>query len=91
MAYKDKDKQREANRKAKRAQRARDNEPQDMTLVMKMVNDVIPKTDIRVIPDEDFTRLMAQAGPGHKRVSKPGDPDYVPQCETTRAFIEGVA
>ena len=26
---------------------------------------------------------------GNIRVSKPGDPDYVPQCETTRAFIEG--
>lgn len=26
---------------------------------------------------------------GNIRVSKPGDSDYVPQCETTRAFIEG--
>ncbi len=25
---------------------------------------------------------------GNIRVSKPGDDDYVPQCETTRAFIE---
>lgn len=25
---------------------------------------------------------------GNIRVSKPGDADYVPQCETTRAFIE---
>ncbi len=39
----------------------------------------------------DFTKLMAQAGPGHVRVSKPGDADYVPQCETTRAFVEGRA
>ncbi len=26
---------------------------------------------------------------GNIRVSKPGDADYEPQCETTRAFIEG--
>lgn len=46
MSYKDKAKQREANRKAKARQRAKDNEPQGMTLA----NNVIPKTDIRVIP-----------------------------------------
>lgn len=44
--YKNKDKQREANRLAKRAQRARDNEPQGMT----WADNIIPKTDIRVIP-----------------------------------------
>ena len=38
---------------------------------------------------QDFTRLMAQAGPGHVRVSKPGDEDYQPQCETSRRFIDG--
>lgn len=37
--------------------------------------------------DLDFTRLMAIAKPGHVRVSKPGDSDYVPMCETTRRFI----
>lgn len=26
---------------------------------------------------------------GNIRVSKPGDTDYVPMCETTKAFIEG--
>ena len=26
---------------------------------------------------------------GNIRVSKPGDINYVPQCETTRAFVEG--
>ena len=44
--YKDKDKQREANRQAKRAQRVRDNEPQGMTLA----EPVIPSSDIHVIP-----------------------------------------
>ena len=41
------------------------------------------------VTDQDFTKLMAQAGPGHVRVSKPGDADYEPQCETTKAFVEG--
>ena len=40
------------------------------------------------VSDQDFTKLMAQADPGHVRVSKPGDADYEPQCETTKAFIE---
>ena len=44
--FKDPDKQKEANRQAKRRQRAKDNEPQGMTLATR----VIPKTDIRVIP-----------------------------------------
>jgi len=26
---------------------------------------------------------------GNVRVSKPSDADYIPQCETTRAFVEG--
>lgn len=42
------------------------------------------------VSDQDFTKLMAQAKLGHVRVSKPGDADYVPQCETTRAFVDGV-
>ena len=37
--------------------------------------------------DLDFTRLLAQASPGHVRVSKPGDADYIPQCQTTRDFM----
>ena len=54
--------------------------------------DVIPSDVIPEYPrvsDQDFTKLMAQAGPDHVRVSKPGDADYEPQCETTRAFVEG--
>lgn len=43
----------------------------------------------------DFERKhykpASELGPGqHNPVSKPGDTDYVPQCETTRAFIERV-
>ena len=34
--------------------------------------------------DEEFTKLMAQAKPGHISVSKPGDAGYRPTCETTR-------
>ena len=39
--------------------------------------------------DLDFTQALAQASPGYVRVSKPGDEDYVPMCETSRRFIEG--
>ena len=42
--------------------------------------------------DGDFTRLLtADAGLPIVRVSKPGDDDYVPMCETTRKYIEGSA
>ena len=45
------------------------------------------------VSDGEFTRLLAKACPGHIRVSKPGDLDYEPECETTRAYIQskGVA
>lgn len=43
----------------------------------------------KIVSDAEFTKLMAKAGHGHIRVSKPGDPDYFPQCETTKAFVEG--
>lgn len=56
-----------------------------MTEVMK------DKGRHKVVSDAEFTRLLSQAGPGHVRVSKPGDEDYVPQCETTRKWIEGGA
>ena len=74
--YKDKDRQREANRMAKMRQRAKEG----MTYTETMEAEVIPKTNIPVIPE--------RTAQGNIRVSKPGDDDYVPQCETTRAFIE---
>lgn len=42
------------------------------------------------VSDQDFTRRLATLPPGSPtvRVSKPGDTDYVPQCETMKAFIE---
>ena len=40
--------------------------------------------------DQDFTRLMATCQcTEHQRVSKPGDEDYKPLCETSRRFMEG--
>lgn len=33
--------------------------------------------------------LKCSTAKGNIRVSKPGDPDYEPQCETTKALIEG--
>lgn len=42
------------------------------------------------VSDQDFTRLMATLPPGSStvRVSKPGDADYEPQCETTEVHLE---
>ena len=66
--YKDKDKQREANRKAQAKFKAKG------------------ITDDRVLPVPSV--IPEHTAQGNIRVSKPGDDDYVPQCETTRAFIE---
>ena len=66
--YKDKAKQREANRKAQAKFKA------------KGITEHKVLSAPSVIPER--TAL------GNIRVSKPGDSDYVPQCETARAFIE---
>ena len=85
--YKDKDKQREANREANK--RYRERQEARESCVIPDGRDTLPVIPSDVIPeyprvsDQDFTKLMAQAGPDHVRVSKPGDADYEPQCETT--------
>ena len=65
--YKDKDKQREANRLQMQRARAKGNTEQDNS----KGNTGCPR-----VTDQEFTKLMAQAKPGHIRVSKPGDSDY---------------
>ena len=82
LMYKDKDKQREANRLQMQRARAKGNTEQDNG----KGNTGYPR-----VTDQEFTKLMAQAKPGHVRVSKPGDADYEPQCETTRAFVDNRA
>ena len=73
--YKDPDKQREANREASKKYR------DSMTgKGMTVSPEIIPESDIRVIPE--------RTAQGNVKVSKPGDANYVPQCETTKAFIE---
>ena len=74
--YKDKDRQREANRQASQRQR----DKKGMTDDCAKVGIVIPDHPVPVIPE--------RTSQGNIRVSKPGDADYVPQCETTRAFVE---
>lgn len=74
--YKDKDRQKEANRKA--SQRQRDK---------KGMTDDCAKAGI-VIPDHPVPVIPERTAQGNIRVSKPGDADYVPQCETTRAVVE---
>lgn len=79
--YKDPDKQREANRLQMRRARAKGNTKQDSV----NGNTVCPR-----VTDQEFTRLLAvDAGRTIIKVSKPGVPDYFPQCETTKAFVEG--
>ena len=88
--YKDKDRQREANRQAQAKFKAEG-------ITEGITNQGI--TD-EGITDEGLEFIAKVAGEaerakpeltaqGNIRVSKPGDDDYVPQCETTRAFIDG--
>jgi len=67
--YKDKDKQREANRQAQARFKA------------KGITEGITKQGIT-------ERVLPKTARGNIRVSKPGDPDYIPECETTKAFID---
>lgn len=80
LMYKDKDKQREANRRAQARFKAK------KVLAEQGVSSMV-LPDVPRVSDQDFTKLLAQVGPGHVRVSKPGDADYEPQCETTKAFV----
>ena len=68
--YKDKAKQREANRQA--SQRQRDK---------KGMTDDCTKAGI-VILDHPIPVIPERTAQGNIRVSKPGDADYEPQCET---------
>ena len=72
--YKDPNKQREANRQAMRRNRAK-------------AEQGITEQGITVV-DEPSDVIPERTAQGNIRVSKPGDPDYEPQCETTRAFVE---
>jgi len=85
--YKDKAKQREANRERQRRYKAK----QKALPKQGVTGKALPSqgiTEYTRVSDQDFTRLLAQVGPGHVRVSKPGDEDYVPMCETTRRFVD---
>jgi len=73
--YKDKDKQREAQRERTRRYRDKHN-----VTPVTVTPEIIVKS--LVTPQPERTEH------GFIRVSKPGDADYVPQCETTRAFVE---
>jgi hypothetical protein len=84
MVYKDKDKQREANRRAQAKFKAK-----KVLVGQGITDEVLP--EYPRVSDQDFTRRLATLPPGSPtvRVSKPGDADYEPQCETTKAFING--
>jgi len=103
--YKDKDRQREANRQAKARQRAKQGMTSEGMTNEGMTGNMTIETLIKMdagcgdklthgvtgivagYPDPVFTQLLAKADPAMCRpVSKPGDADYVPMCETTRNF-----
>ena len=84
--YKDKDRQREANRERQRRYKARHKGVTSEGVTNKALPD--GTMDIK-------TLAMMDAGCGDKlshgleqMILKPGDAGYLPQCETTRAFIK---
>ncbi len=88
--YKDPNKQREANKKA--MQRLRD---KNLDIVMPGYKEgydkavEIARGTQPVIPSCDTLPVIPErTAQGNIRVSKPGDSDYVPQCETTRRFVD---
>jgi len=89
--YKDPDKQREANRKAQAKFKAKGITEGITGQGITDTKRVIPKYPS--ISDAEFTRLLASVPPGtpNIRVSKPGDADYVPHSEITRAYIQSRA
>lgn len=87
MAYKDKDKQREAQRdwvRQKRAAKGSTDEGSTQGITAKTIVETRKEIELRT----PLTNKPERTAQGNIRVSKPGDADYEPQCETTRAFIE---
>ena len=92
--YKNKDKQREADKI--RAKRYRDkvkgvtNTRRDgQGVTVTKADSHIDASDISMVKALHQTISNPErTAQGNIRVSKPGDDDYEPQCETTRAFIE---
>jgi hypothetical protein len=56
------------------------------TNYQRLYPDELSNEDV-IHTDQEFTKTMTQAKPGHVRVSKPGDADYKPLCETTRRWM----
>ncbi len=97
--YKDKDKQRDANKQAMKRYRLAEERRTGITQKVSreqgitQTSPVIPKgvtqgvtPPMTPVLDEPLTsNTTERTAQGNIRVSKPGDDDYVPQCETTRA------
>jgi hypothetical protein len=84
--YKDKDKQREANRQAQARFKAKGITKQGITLPAKtdLGNTLTTTQTVSAFIPE-------RTAQGNIRVSKLGDADYEPQCETTKAFVDNRA
>ena len=90
--YKDKNKQREANKERQRRYKDRQKAlpEQGVTSQKALLSEGVTR---EALPEDIHPDLPACVKPertalGNIRVSKPGDDDYVPMCETTRAFID---
>ena len=90
MAYKDKDKQKEVQRDWVRQKRAGKGSTKQGSTITGADNH-IDASDINVVKAlHQITTKPERTAQGNIRVSKPGDANYFfPQCETTRAFVEG--
>ena len=97
MAYKDKDKQREANAERQRRCKAR-----QKALPKQGVTEGVTGSccvdyssnftgKLTAFEHEHYKPANELKSGQYNPVSKPGDSDYVPQCETTRAFVDNRA
>ena len=84
--YKNKAKQREAVKAA--TQRYRANKGDSALSGSKQVSQNARGLSMLDEVGDTQPVIPKRTAQGNIRVSKPGDVDYVPQCETTRAFVE---
>jgi len=91
MAYKDKDRQREANAERQRRYKAKHKAlPKGVTSEGVTIG-ALPNETTDISAVKALHRLIGpeRTAQGNIWLSKPGDDDYVPMCRTTKAFVDG--
>lgn len=89
--YKDKDKQREADKARQRRYRARPTRGHREGVTDSGRDKQGVTGNCCIDHEHNFTGEIAipkRTAKGNIRVSKPGNADYEPQCETSKAFVE---